>query len=228
MDSLLDNPVFNALTSRDAHRGHGTDEVKYFEREISPFAGFKEGYLNGFSDLYNMLPAGREILYAGRMPVDMPAGWKPLRHIEGTQFLFTPKELLSRKSTAVELVPLEAKHADEMVALAALTRPGPFDKRTIEFGHYFGVFEDGRLAAMTGQRLHVHNYTEVSAVCTHPDFLGKGYASLLLDNAVDIILKAGQTPFLHVKADNERAIFLYERMGFRKNGPMNFYFMRKD
>ena len=80
---------------------------------------------------------------------------------------------------------------------------------------------------MTGQRLHVYHFTEISAVCTHPDYLGKGYASALLDHQVDLILNQEQTPFLHVKADNNRAIFLYERIGFTVNGPMNFYYLRR-
>lgn len=114
-----------------------------------------------------------------------------------------------------------------MVALAALTKPGPFNSRTIEFGEYYGIFENGRLASMTGQRLHVENYTEVSAVCTHPDFLGKGYAAALLQHQLQIICGNGQIPFLHVRADNERAIALYERLGFKKNGGMNFYFLKR-
>jgi predicted GNAT family acetyltransferase len=127
------------------------------------------------------------------------------------------------------LVPLQSRHVDEMTALAKLTKPGPFNKRTIEFGHYYGIFENDKLAAMTGQRLHVYNYTEVSAVCTHPDSLGKGYAAALVKHQLDIICSNGQIPFLHVRTDNDRAIALYERLGFAQNGAMHFYFLdRKD
>ena len=114
-----------------------------------------------------------------------------------------------------------------MVALADLTRPGPFGTRTIEFGHYHGIFENGKLVAMTGQRLHVGNYTELSAVCTHPDHLGKGYAASLMTHQLNLILSHGQQPFLHVRADNTRAIALYERLGFKENRGMNFYFMKR-
>ncbi len=80
---------------------------------------------------------------------------------------------------------------------------------------------------MTGQRLHVYNYTEVSAVCTHPNCLGKGFAAVLIQHQLDLICKTGQIPFLHVRADNERAIALYERLAFIENGFMNFYFMKR-
>lgn len=111
--------------------------------------------------------------------------------------------------------------------LAALTKPGPFNTRTIEFGHYHGIFDNGKLVAMTGQRLHIDNYTEVSAVCTHPDHLGKGYAAALIIHQLQLILSQGQKPFLHVRDDNDRAISLYERLGFKVNRSMNFYFMKK-
>ncbi|HEV7779710.1 MAG TPA: GNAT family N-acetyltransferase, partial [Chitinophagaceae bacterium] len=111
--------------------------------------------------------------------------------------------------------------------LATLTRPGPFAKRTICFGSYFGIFDNEKLVAMTGQRLHVDNFTEISAVCTHPDHTGKGYAFNLLQHQLQIILQQGQHPFLHVREDNQRAIGLYERMGFTISRPMNFYFMKR-
>jgi predicted GNAT family acetyltransferase len=114
-----------------------------------------------------------------------------------------------------------------MIQLATLTKPGPFNTRTIEFGHYHGIFENNRLAAMTGQRLHVDDHTEISAVCTHPDFLGKGYAATLMRHQVKFILAQNQIPFLHVRADNSRAIALYERLGFKENRVMNFYFMKR-
>jgi predicted GNAT family acetyltransferase len=114
-----------------------------------------------------------------------------------------------------------------MIQLAKLTKPGPFGRRTIDFGNYFGIFEKDKLIAMTGQRLHVQNFTEISAVCTHPDHTGKGYANKLLQHQLQLILKQGQQPFLHVRDDNQRAITLYERMGFSISRTMNFYFMKK-
>jgi ribosomal protein S18 acetylase RimI-like enzyme len=225
VDQLLNNPVYHALLSGDAHLGGGTDTVKYFDNEVSPFVGFAEGYDKGFDELYNMLPADRRILYATRKQIKESAGWHLTHEIKGLQFVFTGQPIATDYS--LKLVPLESKHVEEMIALAKLTNPGPFDKRTIAFGHYYGIFDNDKLVAMTGQRLHVYNYTEVSAVCTHPDCLGKGFAALLIQYQLNLICKTGQIPFLHVRNDNERAIALYERLGFIQNGPMNFYFLKR-
>ncbi len=225
MISLLDNPVFNALISGDSHLGAGTDDVRFFEKEVSPFAGIRDGYHSGFDDLFQLLPAGRNILYATRNKIDEPRGWKMFSEIEGLQFVFISKKLNTGRT--FEPVPLGRIHVNEMVALATLTKPGPFNSRTIEFGNYFGIFENEKLVAMTGQRLHFSDFSEVSAVCTHPDYLGKGYARVLLDHQIDLILKSGHHPFLHVRADNDRAISIYEGIGFKVNGPMNFYFLKR-
>jgi ribosomal protein S18 acetylase RimI-like enzyme len=225
VEHLLNNPVYYALQSVDARLGAGTDSVKYFDEQVSPFAGFADEIENGFDELYNQLPAGRKILYATRNIIREPRGWRLTHEITGLQFLFTGNHVST--SPSLQLVPLQVKHVDEMIALARLTKPGPFDKHTIEFGNYYGIFDQGRLVAMAGQRLHVYNYTEVSAVCTHPDHLGKGYAAALIQQQLSIISNDGQVPFLHVRDDNDRAIALYERLGFRKNGVMNFYFLKR-
>ena len=222
---LLHNPVYNALLSGDAVLGFGTEQVRCFDEEVSPFAGFQEGYANGFDDLYQLLPAGRKILYAVPEKIVTPAGWQVLNEIEGLQFVC--EKYKSADDLPYQLMPLNTSHVTEMMHLTHLTRPGPFGVRTIDFGHYYGIFEDEKLVAMTGQRLHVEDYTEISAVCTHPDYLGKGYAGALISQQLQLIADAGQKAFLHVRKDNNRAIGLYERLGFSVRMPMNFYFMKK-
>jgi len=223
--NLLNNPVYNALLSGDKHLGFGKGKVRSFDEAVSPFAGFEEGYENGFEDLRELLPQGRYILYATPSKISTYAGWRLVEHAEGVQMLYTAD--FAFKPIAAKLEKLTREHVPEMVVLAQLTKPGPFGPRTIEFGEYFGVFEDNRLAAMAGQRMHVQHYTEISAVCTHPDYAGKGYASALVQHQVNLICAQGRTPFLHVRADNTRAIEVYQRLGFLIRGPMNFYFLRR-
>ena len=81
---------------------------------------------------------------------------------------------------------------------------------------------------MAGQRLHPGNYAEISAVCTHPDYLGRGYARQLLLQQVQRIKANGETPFLHVRDDNERAINVYKSLGFEMRAQIYFYVMAKN
>lgn len=223
MEDLLYNPVYHALNKVDARLGNSKGQVKYFDEAVSPFVGFPNDYDEGFDELHRVLPAERKILYAIPKRIAEPKGWKVLHEVPGLQFVFRgDAEALV---CSQEPVPLQKGHVDEMIQLTSLTKPGPFNILTIEFGHYHGIFENDRLAAMTGQRLHVENYTEISAVCTHPAFLGKGFATSLLIYQLKLITNNGQVPFLHVREDNSRAIAVYERLGFKVSRPMNFYFM---
>lgn len=225
VSNLLNNPVFNALAGRDSHLGSGTGKVKYFDEAVSPFASFENGYAAGFDDLYEMLPPKRGVLYANPERVHIPSKWNVLVDIEGVQMVH--KKMVPYDLSKLNIIPLTQENVAEMVALAELTKPGPFGTRTIEFGNYHGIFENGRLAAMAGQRMHVDKFNEVSAVCTHHDFLGKGYATALTQHQVNIIYEQGYQPFLHTRGDNDRAIRVYERLGFEFSRPMNFWFLRK-
>jgi ribosomal protein S18 acetylase RimI-like enzyme len=222
---LLHNPVFNALSSGDKQLNLGFDVLKFFDEQVSPFVGFDESHTNGFTDLLELLPQGRKILYAIPSPITYPKGWQVQHDIKGLQFIYEGGLII--KNEFENVVPLTEMHINEMVELAALTKPGPFGTGTINFGYYHGIFDKGKLVAMTGQRLHVENYTEISAVCTHPEHIGKGYANTLMQHQLQLILQQGQQPFLHVREDNERAIALYKRLGFTISRPMNFYFMKR-
>lgn len=225
MNEILYNPVYHALCTGDSHFANGTETVKFFDPEVSPYAGFPVNYVHGFDELHALLPEGRRILYAIPDPIQPPLGWEIKAHIPGVQFVY-PLDAVPQQPNLVP-EPLNTSHVAEMIALTALTKPGPFDQRTIEFGHYHGIFADGKLVAMTGQRLHPEPYTEISAVCTHPDYLGRGYAAALLQNQLHLILSQGKQPFLHVRGDNDRAIAVYKRLGFSESGPMHFYFMKR-
>ncbi len=113
-----------------------------------------------------------------------------------------------------EAVPLGARDVPEMLDLVARTEPGPFRPRTVELGTYLGIRYRGRLVAMAGERLRPPGWSEISAVCTDPDFRGRGLAGRLIRAVAAVIRERGETPFLHAVASNTDAIRLYERLGF--------------
>jgi predicted GNAT family acetyltransferase len=129
-----------------------------------------------------------------------------------------------------ELAPVDAPSArrlgpddaGEMLALVELTRPGPFCIRTVELGNYHGVFHGRTLVAMAGERLRLPGYTEISAVCTHPDFRGRGLAAGLSALVARGILGRGDKPFLHHAAENEPARRIYESLGFEFRREVGF------
>ena len=115
-----------------------------------------------------------------------------------------------------EIVQLTSKHVPDMMELTELVSPGPFGPRTCELGEYIGVFEGERLVSMAGERLWAPPYREISAVCTHPDYQGKGLARRLMEELISRQLKRGEVPTLHVISSNQRAYDLYTRLGYKR------------
>src|SRR5262249_17048806 len=145
----------------------------------------------------------------------------------GVALQMTRSSRIEQTEGEVEIVRLSDADTPAMLALTALVYPAFFRARTAELGAYFGIYQDGKLAAMAGERMHLTGYEEISAVCTHPDFLGRGYARRLVGSLVNGILERGDTPFLHVEGDNERAKSLYERLGFSVRCSIPLWFIRR-
>jgi predicted GNAT family acetyltransferase len=127
----------------------------------------------------------------------------------------------------VEFLELGDADAPEMVALATLTEPGPFVEATHRLGEFIGIRIDGQLVAMSGERMRAPGLTEVSAVCTHPDWRGRGLAGKLMRVVMARIVARGETPFLHSYASNAGAIALYEKLGFRVRREVIATFMER-
>ena len=225
MKHILDNPVWEALSTEDARLNCGNDAVRYFAEDVSPFVGMKHWDDHDLAILEKELPADRSFSVMIADQVRIPACFEivfttPLYQMVCTRFQPIFDSSLSMRQLGDADVPA-------MLELTSLTKPGPFLQHTIDFGNYVGIYQNGELLAMAGERLHVNGYTEVSAVCTHPAHLGKGYASHLMSHACETVIQQGNIPFLHVKQDNTRAIVKYEHLGFSIRSAFYFAVIRR-
>lgn len=226
MEHPLNSPVWNALVSGNKTLAQGTVTAKFFDAEVSPFAALIDNSPENLLELYELLPPGRRVFLWADKLLSIPGQWKLVDCIPGFQMVYE-KENAGKISTA-KIIPLTTEHIPEMLALTKLTKPGPFGTRTIEFGNYEGIFENEKLVAMTGRRFHCFDHIEISAVCTHPGHLGKGYAKQLLLSQLGHILNESAKPYLHVKGDNTRAIGVYEALGFVVRMPVYFYIIESN
>jgi predicted GNAT family acetyltransferase len=211
-ESALDNPVWSCLTTRHAHLAHGDGLALRYPPEYSPLSGLPSASPDNLKALQAMVEIGDAVAVAGAHVPEWPGNWETLHRIRLVQMI--RRETSPLPEGRARIVPLSAADVADMLALVELTHPGPFRERTIELGAFVGVREGGRLLAMAGERMWVGDHREVSAVCTHPDAQGHGYARALMARVVNRMLRAGQTPFLHVESGNERAIRMYEGLGF--------------
>jgi ribosomal protein S18 acetylase RimI-like enzyme len=221
---ILDNPIWNALQNHNRTLGTTIGKVAFFHPEVAPFAACAEFTEENLNLLYEAVDFKTPVVLATNVRLNIPARWKNLECVPGFQMIFKG----AAEPPAVPPVTLlDEHHVDQMLRLTKLTNPGPFLPRTIEFGHYEGFLDDQTLVAMAGQRMHPDGFAEISAVCTHPSHLGKGYARHLLLRQAKRIQAASETPFLHVKQDNLRAIGVYEDLGFEKRCEIFFHVLIK-
>ncbi|MFJ8012407.1 GNAT family N-acetyltransferase [Streptomyces sp. NPDC096339] len=210
-DEVLDNPVWSALTGPHrafAEQGPAGLAARY-ARDASPFAALADpADPRAWADLAALAGPDEGVWVTGLLTP--PPGWETVMTIPGVQM----DGRAVRAEAAPEAVPLGHGDVPEMLELVQLTRPGPFMDRTVELGTYLGIRHEGRLVAMAGERMRPTGWSEISAVCTHPEFRGRGLAARLIRAVAGAVRERGDVPFLHAAAENTGAVRLYESMGF--------------
>lgn len=208
--ALLDRPIWSALTTSQKHLAEGGPRARRYPVDMTPFADMVDMSEASFAALGDLLAGSQVAALFTPEPVDVPAGFKVVLAETGEQMIGSPADSPLRDA---EIVKLGAADVAAMMALTELTKPGPFALRTHELGTFLGIRVGGELVAMTGERMKPGKFVEMTAVCVHPDYRGRGYAQALLAAVARRIEARGEIPFLHVFSRNASAIALYERQG---------------
>lgn len=212
MDHPLNRPVWSALISRQASLAIGDEQALRFDPAYALFAAAADASSESTAALaaLNTSPNGMGLVETG--DTQLPPGAVVRAQAICVQMVAST---LTAGGKTIDFEPLTEADAADMLALATLTVPGPFFGKTHRLGDFIGIKVDGRLIAMAGERMKPDGFTEVSGVCTHPDFRGQGYAGALMRIVTQRILERGEQAFLHAYAANKATIALYETLGFR-------------
>ncbi|HSI59133.1 MAG TPA: GNAT family N-acetyltransferase [Ideonella sp.] len=211
MKQQLLDITWRTLSGPHAAYSAGGEDARRYAPGFTPIVGFADSERPNFETLRPHCKPG-EHFYCDGWSGPAPAGWRIDE--ETTMFKMLWSSAPPAEDAFPEAVSLTRQHAPQALELALLTKPGPFGLRTLELGEYFGCFDGPRLMAMAGERMFAGGLREISAVCTHPDYQGRGLARRLMTLLIRRQMLRGETPFLHVMRANSGAHGLYTRMGF--------------
>ncbi len=226
----LDNPIWSALNTEQGHFSIGNSHARRFLPEIGPLSATCDQTTASYDALRRLVEPREMVVVFLENPIEPPKGWSLPRSGRLDQMILSSSMAFKTASIPPEATLRRLTTADipAMLELTALTEPGPFRQRTIELGAFWGIFHGDRLVSMAGQRLHLPQFIEISAVCTHPDARGRGYANQLLATVRNAILHRCKTPFLHVLSENDSAIRVYSAMGFALRHRLHFAVLQRD
>jgi len=220
----LDNVIWSALTSQHGPIAQGDDRARRYPSQIGPFAAMPDTSPASFAALAQLLtPEDQVALFTVNEPI-LPEQFEVLYRKNLDQMV---GPTIPGAVDMAHITQLGAADVDDMKALVELAQPGPFGTRTHELGRYLGVRVNGQLAAMAGERMHLDGYTEISAVCAHPAYRGRGYPRDLIVALSNAVLARGELPFLHVLSENEAAIALYKKLGFTRRRAIQLTIVRR-
>lgn len=216
----MDAPVKASFASHWSQFARRRGTAMMLPESIGPFAmwgGASKSDQEDFVHLVRNRSTPAALLQADA--INLPCDLSIVAQHRGVQM--TPVHATS-KGKNLSLLPLGRADREDMLELANLSKPGPFERDTHRLGVFIGLREEGQLIAMAGQRMAFPGWIEISAVCVHPEWQGAGIGRGLFVAMVDRILAQGQQPFLHTYADNEGAIRLYRKLGFDIRCEVNF------
>jgi len=224
MVHVLDRPAWSALTGPHASLAEGRANARRYRPSAALFAAARDADDESLGALAALPRHGERMILVEANSLTVPPGLQVLRTDKAVQMVLA--EVPDPEPDA-RIEPLTWADADEMLALATLTEPGPFTLKAQALGTFYGIRIDGRLVAMAGQRMRQEGFTELSGVCSHPEFRGRGLARLLSIHVMHLILARSETPYLHAWTRNTRAIRLYESIGFTLRATMNLAVVAK-
>ncbi|MEU5694098.1 GNAT family N-acetyltransferase [Actinosynnema sp. NPDC020468] len=219
MSSPLDNPAYESLLGHHSRFAERQGRVLRYQEDVAPFLALPAEPYDGVWDDVAALAGPGAVVGVNNDP---PEGWELVERAGGVQLV----DAGVRAEPFAEAVRLTDDDVPEMLDLVERTKPGPFRPRTIELGTYLGVRRDGVLVAMAGERMHPPGWTEISAVCTLPEFRGQGLATRLVLAVAAGIRERGETPMMHAAATNTHAIRLYLSLGFELRARRAFLAVR--
>lgn len=208
----LDRPIWTSLVTRQKALAFGDERARRIDPAYGVFAVARDASDESRAALTDLVRVHGVSALVEAEPPDVPPGLEVLSRDVLWQMTAEEVKLVRPDFAWVELTDDDAP---EMLALAGLTRPGPFSSRTHQLGDFVGIKRDGALIAMAGERMKPDGFTEVSGVCVHPDHRGHRYAAGLMSVVAERIVARGETPFLHVYDHNVPAIAIYEALGYR-------------
>jgi GNAT superfamily N-acetyltransferase len=205
----FDNIIWDALSGTQRSISLGNDRIRRYAPGFPLIMAFADPADPPLDEIAEFCAPG-ERLYACGWSGAMPAGW----NLDVDAAVAVMPWRGGAVAADPRAVRLGAQHVPAMVELFETCKPGPFAMRAMEIGEWYGVFEDGALVALAGERMHAGEWREISGVCTLPEHQGKGYAKLLTERVIASHQARGLKTFLHVFPGNTRAVDLYKRMGF--------------
>lgn len=221
----LDRPVWASLTTHHASLSEGNKLARRFARDVNLFGSPCDDTPEALAALAALVQPGETVFLVQVPKIVIPPGLVEVKAGEIVQMVATRSMM---PDTTGDILVLTDEDAPEMLELATLTEPGPFLARTHTMGTFLGIRIGGRLVAMAGERLRFPGYTEVSGVCTHPEFRGRGLARRLSAAIAASIQARGDQAFLHAWKANHSAISLYEGLGFKLRTEVNAVMLKRE